>query len=179
MEEKKFEKLIKDLNSLRKIEAPDNFEFRLQTKLQNSESTDSESIKRSNKIIPVFALASVIILVFIIYRPFVDDYEDPFQIQPQVREDIVEYYESDNNLQLKDLINDSFIENDSNSLNNTSKQSDNKQNVSPDFSERNYSAFQYQFTISKEDLNFTRPVMNDEEVKQVQLLKQKLMSKKN
>jgi hypothetical protein len=179
MEEKKFEKLINDLNNLRKVEAPDNFEFKLQTKLQNLSDEEYLPTKRPNKLIPAFALASIVVLLFIIYRPFADEYEDPFQIQPQVREDIIAFSETEGQAPLSDLLNDSFKENDSNIQKKLTEQSNRNQKDLQDLNKNLSAAQQYQLSISKEDLNFTRPVMSDEEIKQVQVLKQKLMSKRN
>lgn len=179
MEEKKFERLINDLKNLRKVEAPDNFEFKLQTKLQNSSDEEYLPTKKTSKLIPAFALASIIVLLFIIYRPFADEYEDPFQIQPQVREDIIAFSETEGQAPLSDLLNDSFKENDSNTQRNFSEQENQNQKDLKDFNKNFSSSQQYQISISKEDLNFTRPVMSDEEVKQVQFLKKKLMSKRN
>ena len=179
MEEKKFERLINDLKNLRKAEAPDNFEFKLQTKLQNISEEEFLPTKKTNKLIPAFAFASIVVLLFIIYRPFEDEYEDPFQIQPQVREDIIAFSETEGQAPLSDLLNDSFKENDSNAQKNLTEQSNRNQKDKQDLNKNLSSSQQYQFSISKEDLNFTRPVMSDEEVKQVQVLKQKLMSKRN
>lgn len=177
MEDEKVERLINDLRNLRKKEAPDNFEFRLKAKLQNSASEEPALIKKDKKLIPAFVLASVVLLLFIIYRPFTDEYEDPFQIQPQIREDIIAYSENEDKAHLSELINDSFRESDSNFQGNIAGPKYKIPQNSQDLNDRNYSSNQYQFSISKEDLNFTRPVMNEEEKKQVQLLKQKLMSK--
>lgn len=179
MEEKKFERLINDLKNLRKVEAPDNFEFKLQTKLQNLSDVEYLPTKRTNKLITAFALASIVVLLFIIYRPFADEYEDPFQIQPQVREDIIAFSETEGQAPLSDLLNDSFKENDSNIQKNLTEQSKRNQKDLQDLNKNLSAAQQYQLSISKEDLNFTRPVMSDEEIKQVQVLKQKLMSKRN
>ena len=132
MEDKKFENLINDLKNLRRIDAPDNFEFRLQTKLQNTSSEEKLSIPKTKKLIPAFALASIIILLFIIYSPFADDYEDPFQIQPQVREDIIAYSENETNSDLSEFLNDSYIENYSDSQTNLAEQKNSDQKVSAD-----------------------------------------------
>jgi len=178
MENKKFENLINDLKNLRRIDAPDNFEFRLQTKLQKTSSEEKLSIQKTKKLIPAFALASIIILLFIIYSPFADDYEDPFQIQPQVREDIIAYSENETNSDLSEFLNDSYIENYSDSQTNLAEQKNSDQKVSADLKSK--SSYQpYQVSISKDDLNFIRPVMNDEEIKEVQMLKQKLLGKRN
>lgn len=179
MEEKKFERLTNDLKNLDKVEAPANFEFKLQTKLQNLSDLEYLPTKRTNKLIPAFALTSLIVLLFVFYSPFSDEYEDPFQIQPQVREDIIAFSETEGQAPLSDLLNDSFKENDSNSQKNLTEHSNRNQKDKQDLNKSFSLSQQYQFSISKEDLNFTRPVMSDEEIKQVQVLKQKLMSKRN
>lgn len=179
MEEKFFERIINDLKSLRKVEAPDNFEFKLQTKLHNLSNEEYLPKKRKNKFIPAFAFASLVVLLFIIYRPFADEYEDPFQIEPLVREDIIAFSETEGQAPLSDLLNNSFKKNDSNNQKKLTEQSNRNQKDKEDLNKKLSSFQQYHFSISKEDLNFTRPVMSDEELKQVQILKQKLMSKRN
>jgi hypothetical protein len=178
MEEKKFENLINDLKNLRKINAPDNFEFNLQTRINNLSEKEPEIVKKKYRLVTTIAFASVVVILFIISRPFAEDYEDPFQIQPQLREDLIAISENSNALPLNDIINDSFKESDSNLQKGIASS---KSNLPEKLNDINSSSAdnQVQFTISKKDLNFTRPVMNDEEIRQVQILKQKLMSKKN
>lgn len=178
MEEKKFEKLINDLKKLRKVEAPDNFEFKLQTKLQNSSIEEPSSTKKTYKLVPAFAFASIIVLLFILYSPFSDEYEDPFEIQPRIREDIIAYSDNENQAPLSEILNDSFKENDSNLQR---RLNDMQSNPKEELNKLNSSSAiaQPQIIISKDDLNFTRSVISDEEKLQVQLLKQKLMNIKN
>ncbi len=177
MEEKKFENLINDLKNLRKIKAPDNFEFKLQTRINNLLEKEPEIEKKNYRLVTSIAFASVLVILSVIFRPFAEDYEDPFEIQPQLREDLIAISENSNAQPLNAILNDSFKESDSN-LQKGNPSS--KSNLPEKLNDINSSSTdnQTQFTISKEDLNFTRPVMNDEEIKQVQILKQKLMSKK-
>lgn len=179
MEDKKFERLINDLNNLEKIEAPDNFEIKLQEKLNTALTKEYSKTKKINKLIPAFALSITIILLFLIYRPFNDEYEDPFQIQPQIREDVIALTESDDKSNLNELLNETNKENDSNLHRSTSKNRDSNQQQLEQFDESYLSDQNTKFQISKEELNFIKPVMSDEEKMQVQLLKQKIMNKAN
>jgi hypothetical protein len=186
MKDKKLEQLLNDLRSLRKVEAPDNFEFNLQTRLKNqifnSVELDDEyhsSSKSLRKFTPALAFVSLAVLIFTILQLFTEVQEDPLQIQPQIREDIIAYSEGKNKAPISELLNDSFIYGDSNVERSLSRQNDDTQKESHISNERARKLNQYQFSISKEELNFIRPVMSDEEIKQVQHLKQKLISRKN
>jgi hypothetical protein len=176
MENKNFEQLINDLKNLKKFSPPNNFEFKLQTKLQNP-SVEKPTSYNGRRLFPAFALGSILILLFIFFRPFAENYEDPLQIQPQIREDIIVYSENEIISNLTEYLNDSFKENDSNTQ---KSQFPKKANAPDNFKELNNNlslSQQYRLNISKAEFNFTRPVISEEEFLQVQILKQKFQHK--
>jgi len=92
MEENTNKKLLDDLRNLPKVSAPDNFEEELWKKIYKSEEKKEsfwQKIFSTNKIIPAAATAAAIIIIFFLVRPNSSDYEDPFMIEPPVREDII------------------------------------------------------------------------------------------
>jgi hypothetical protein len=92
-EEKKYKKLIDDLKNLPKVNAPQNFESNLWRKIKSSERNEKASfldkILSPGKLIPAgVAIASVVIMLLLIdIKP--NQPEDPLNIQPRMREDIV------------------------------------------------------------------------------------------
>lgn len=90
-EEKEFEKLQTLLKELPKVNAPENFEFNLMTKIQNKNfKIKSEKKKNIFYMVyaPTFALAASIILVFMIFTDKGVDSEDLWNIQPKLRPEI-------------------------------------------------------------------------------------------
>jgi hypothetical protein len=89
--DKEFQKLKSLLQELPKIEAPDNFEYNLMTRIQNK----SFEIKSENKkniffwvYTPAFALVASVVLVFFIFTDSDLDSEDPWNIQPKLRPEL-------------------------------------------------------------------------------------------
>lgn len=69
-QDNKFEKLIEDLKDLPKINAPDNFEFQLMTKIQNKNfGVDKEPREKFN-VIKFFAPSAVVVTVIILFFIF-------------------------------------------------------------------------------------------------------------
>lgn len=92
MEKKINKKLLDDLRNLPKVSAPDNFEEELWKKIFSPEGKKEslwQKIFSTNKLIPAAATAIAIIIIFFLVRPNSSDYEDPFMIEPPVREDII------------------------------------------------------------------------------------------
>lgn len=87
------QKLIYDLKNLPKIDAPKNFETELRRKINSSEKAKIENfwdkIFSSGKLAPAaVALASAVIIFFIVDGNS-EVMEDPLNIEPRLREDIL------------------------------------------------------------------------------------------
>jgi hypothetical protein len=99
-DEKKYGDLIKILKSLQQVKAPPNFESNLKRKLNEEEY--KEKRKRSikdflipSRLIPSFGIAGAAIVVFLILNTNSEETENPFMIEPKVREDVITVGEID------------------------------------------------------------------------------------
>jgi hypothetical protein len=91
---------MKTLKSLQQVKAPPNFESDLKRKL-NEEQYEEKS-KRSikdflipSRLIPSFGIAGAAIVVFLILNTSTEETENPFMIEPKVREDVITVGEPD------------------------------------------------------------------------------------
>lgn len=92
MEEKINKKLLDDLRNLPKVSAPDNFDEMLWEKIYSGEEKKESFLQKifaTNKLIPAAATFAAVIIIFFLIRSNNNDYEDPFMIEPPVREDII------------------------------------------------------------------------------------------
>ena len=92
-EEKKYKKLIDDLKNLPKIEAPKNFETGLWKKINTSEKTKKisfwEKLLSPARLAPAaLAIVSAVIIFFVVDVNS-EVMEDPLNIAPRLREDLV------------------------------------------------------------------------------------------
>ena len=92
-EEKTYKKLLDDLKNLPKVDAPKNFETELLRKINSSELEKKESfwdrILSPGKLAPAaVALASAAIIFFVVDINS-EEMEDPLNIAPRLREDLV------------------------------------------------------------------------------------------
>lgn len=69
-QDKKFENLIEDLKDLPKVNAPDNFEFQLMTKIQNKNFSVIEEPREKFNLIKFFAPSAVVVTVIILFFIF-------------------------------------------------------------------------------------------------------------
>ena len=99
-DEKKYEKVIKDLKNLQQVKAPANFEADLKRRI-NSEKFKTEEksfwgkIFLPSRLIPSLGLATAAIVVFLVVNVNSEEMDNPFLIEPRLREDIVavtDYY---------------------------------------------------------------------------------------
>jgi len=93
-DEKKYEDVIKALKGMQKIDAPENFEADLQRKI-NSEKYKKEEKKSfwqnifiPSRLIPSLGLVAAAIVIFFIVDTNSEEMDNPFLIEPRVREDI-------------------------------------------------------------------------------------------
>jgi len=99
-DEKKYNDLKKTLKSLQQVKAPPNFDAVLKRKL-NEEQYEEKS-KRSikdflipSRLIPSLGIAGAAIVVVLILNINSEEIENPFMIEPKVREDIITVEETD------------------------------------------------------------------------------------
>jgi len=92
--EKKYEKLIKDLKNLQQVKAPANFESDLKRRINAEKHETKEKsfvgkIFLPSRLIPSLGLATAVIVVFLVVNINSEEIDNPFLIEPRLREDIV------------------------------------------------------------------------------------------
>ncbi len=87
--EEEFEHVIKLLKALPKEKAPENFEYNLKVKIENKNfelNTKENSIfSRWNVFIPAFGAVAASIIIFFTVFSNSDSIENPFQVEPKLR----------------------------------------------------------------------------------------------
>jgi len=93
-DEKKYEDVIKALKGLQEVKAPANFEADLQRRI-NSEKFPKEAKKSfwqnillPSRLIPSLGLVAAAMVIFIVVDTNSEELDNPFLIEPRVREDI-------------------------------------------------------------------------------------------
>ncbi len=93
-DEKKYEDVIKALKGLQEVKAPANFEADLQRRI-NAEKFSKEEKKNfwqnifvPAKLIPSFGLVAAAVVIFFVVDTNSEEMDNPFLIEPRVREDI-------------------------------------------------------------------------------------------
>lgn len=93
-DEKKYEDVIKALKSLQEVKAPANFEADLQRKI-NSEKPSKEEKKSfwqniflPTRLIPSLGLVAAAVVIFFVVDTNSEEMDNPFLIEPRVREDV-------------------------------------------------------------------------------------------
>lgn len=92
--EKKYEKLVRDLKNLQQVKAPASFEADLKrrinaAKYKNKEKNLLGKVFSSSRLIPSLGLATAAIVVFLVVNVNSEEMDNPFLIEPRLREDIV------------------------------------------------------------------------------------------
>lgn len=93
-DEKKYDDLIKTLKSLQHVKAPPNFEADLKRRLNAEKYAKEEkrTIKRffaPSRLIPSFGLAAVAVVVFLLINVNPEEADNPFLMEPKIRDDII------------------------------------------------------------------------------------------
>ena len=92
-EEKKYDKLIKDLKKLPKINAPQNFETSLWRKINSSERNKKESfwskIFTPGKLIPAAAVLASAVIIFFLVDVKSGETVNPLNLHPGLKEDLI------------------------------------------------------------------------------------------
>ena len=93
-DEKKYKDVIKALKGLKEINAPENFEADLQRRI-NSEKFSKEEKKSfwenifvPSRLIPSLGLVTVAVAIFFVVDTNSEEVDNPFLIEPKVREDV-------------------------------------------------------------------------------------------
>jgi len=93
-DEKKYEDIIKSLKGLKEVKAPENFEADLKRKI-NSEKHSKEEKKSfwqnifvPAKLIPSLGLVATAFVIFFVVETNSEEMDNPFLIEPRVREDV-------------------------------------------------------------------------------------------
>ena len=92
-EEKKYDKLIKDLKKLPKINSPQNFETNLWRKINSSERNKKESfwskIFTPGKLIPAAAVLASAVIIFFLVDVKSGETVNPLNLHPGLKEDLI------------------------------------------------------------------------------------------
>ncbi len=93
-DENKYDNLIKTLKSLQQVKAPPNFEADLKRRLNSEKYAKEEkkSIKRffaPSRLIPSFGVAAAAIAIFLMVNTNSEEADNPFLMEPRVREDMI------------------------------------------------------------------------------------------
>lgn len=93
-DEKKYEDVIKALKELQEVKAPANFEADLHRRINSEKFTKEETksfwqnIFVPSKLIPSFGLVAAAVVIFFVVETNSEEMDNPFLIEPRVREDI-------------------------------------------------------------------------------------------
>jgi hypothetical protein len=92
--EKKYDDLIKTLKGLQQVKAPPNFEADLKRRLNAEKYAKEEkrTIKRffaPSRLVPSFGLAAAVIVMFLIVSTNSEEADNPFLMEPKIREDMI------------------------------------------------------------------------------------------
>ncbi len=92
-EEKTYNKLIKDLKNLPKVNAPKNFETELWRKINSSveekEPSFWEKFFSPRRFVPAAAVIASAVIIFFVININSDETENPLNLEPKLREDLV------------------------------------------------------------------------------------------
>lgn len=93
-DEKKYDDLIKTLKGLQQVKAPPNFEADLKRRLNAEKYAKEEkrTIKRffaPSRLVPSFGLAAVAVVVFLLINVNPEEADNPFLMEPKIREDMI------------------------------------------------------------------------------------------
>lgn len=93
-DEKKYEDVIRKLKNLSKVDAPDYFEADLKRRINAEETSAKKSfwnkILNPSRLIPSAGLAAAAIIIFFVVNINSEEMDNPFLIEPKVREDVFE-----------------------------------------------------------------------------------------
>ncbi|WP_337864881.1 hypothetical protein [Ignavibacterium sp.] len=195
MEENINKKLLDDLRNLPKVSAPENFDEVLWEKIYSTEEKKIsfwQKIFTTNKLIPAAATFAAVIIIFFLIRSNNNEYEDPFMIEPPVREDIITVSTDDvgvsNMIEQKQKIEQQELRTNESERSGLKKESakpekdsslkDNltEPSMAPETLSKSASAVNddVQFGIDKEELNFLKRNLSEQKKQEILELKRKI-----
>ena len=93
-DEKKYEDVIRKLKNLSTVNAPDYFEADLKRRIENEETSGKKSfwdkLILPSRLIPSAGLAAAAMIIFFMITLSPEEMDNPFLIEPKLREDIIE-----------------------------------------------------------------------------------------
>lgn len=97
---KKYKNLIEDLKNLKKIDAPFGIEQKIWNKINSSDKTEIKSVwsKLSVRMVPAVAVLATAVLLFVVIENNAYEYQDPFSVEPEQRQDLIEFSTQEQNL---------------------------------------------------------------------------------
>lgn len=196
MEDRINKQLSDDLKNLPKVSAPENFEEGLWRKIYSADDKKeffTEKIFSINKFIPAAATLVAIVIVFFLINSNASDYEDPFMIEPPVREDLITVSNDDAGvtqmIQKKQNSKQHRIESDQANRNlkeeNSVRQLNDSTPQKPALEGRESSGVMSSQpmviddaieseTITKDELNFLKKTVSEQEKREILELKKKI-----
>lgn len=195
MEENINKKLLDDLRNLPKVSAPDNFEEELWERIYKPEDKKESFWQKTfltNKLIPASATAIAIIIILFLVQPNSSDYEDPFMIEPPVREDIITVSNDDAGVSgmikqqqkiehqgwKSDESNRNSLKKELTSQGTDSSVRDNltESTQTPEALSKTANVIndEAQYEIDKEELNFLKKSLTEQEKQEIRELKRKI-----
>jgi hypothetical protein len=99
-DDKKYKKLVDDLKSLKKIDAPFGIEQKIWNKINSSDKTEIKSVwsRLSSRMVPAVAVLATAVLLFVVIENNAYEYQDPFSVEPEQRPDLIEFSTQEQNL---------------------------------------------------------------------------------
>lgn len=99
-DEKKYEDVINTLKGLQQVNAHPNFEADLKRRLNEEkygkeERTWFQKLFMPSRLVPSFGLAIAAVIVFVVVNLNSDEADNPFLMEPKIREDMILISESD------------------------------------------------------------------------------------
>lgn len=166
-EDLKYKEIINTLRSLKKVNAPSNFEADLMRSINKGAYKERKAglsaLLAPSRLIPS-AIAVAAAVVFFFFSPKVENAENPLMADPQIREDVVSADEV-------------ALNNSTGTDKQTARGLRSKDSLSPFSSERFIaSASNRNLFINKNGLNFRQIRLSDDEKEQLIRLKAKIAS---
>ena len=99
-DEKKYEDVIKSLKSLKKVDAPENFEADLKRRINSEKFSEKErksfweNVFVPARLIPSLGLVAAAVVIFFVVETNSEEMDNPFLIEPRAREDVIEVTEN-------------------------------------------------------------------------------------
>ena len=108
-DEKKYEDVINKLKDLKRIDAPDYFEADLKRKLAEETSEKKsfwDKLILPSRLIPSAGLATAAVILFFVININSEEMENPFLIEPKLREDIIEVSSTEGYIEKDEMKNE-------------------------------------------------------------------------